>query len=296
MGYKVQCKRQIQYRIRGTDPKSTTILSSTGNMASALTPSQANAGQIRQFVPTIHTDVYDAIDPGSIRLPQPFTAVILGGSGAVGSGISQSYARAGATGIVVAARHLDEIEKVAKEAKAINPSLETLALRCDVSSASDIAAVANATKAQFGATVGAVIVNAGYSGPFVTDITQERAEDFQQAFNVNTLGPAYAAQSFIPLLNESAVAAPTSFQGLFIAIGSMAGPTVTAPLTDIHYNASKFAQSRIIEMLHEERLRLKGENDGIIFASVHPGGIYSDFAKNSQVPDYIIPCMSSLSL
>ncbi|KUL87054.1 hypothetical protein ZTR_05734 [Talaromyces verruculosus] len=261
-------------------------------MASTPTPSQANARQVGQFVPTLHTDIYAAIDPSSNKLPQPFTAVILGGSGAVGGGLARSYARAGATGIVVAARRLEEIEKVAKEAKTINPSLETLALRCDVSSASDIAAVANATKAQFGATVGAVIVNAGYSGPFVADITQEKAEDFQMAFNVNTLGPAYAAQSFIPLLNESAAAASTSFQGLFIAISSMAGPTVTAPVTDIHYNVSKFAQSRIIEMLHEERLRLKGENDGIFFASVHPGGINSDFAKSKNVPDYIIPLLT----
>jgi NAD(P)-dependent dehydrogenase (short-subunit alcohol dehydrogenase family) len=260
-------------------------------MASTPSPSQANAGQVGQFVPTLHTDIYAAIDPSTNRLPQPFTAVILGGSGAVGSGLARSYARAGATGIVVAARRLDEIEKVAEEAKTINPSLKTLAVRCDVSSASDIAAVAKATKVQFGATVGAVIVNAGHSGPFVSDITQETVEDFQKAFNVNTLGPAYAAQSFIPLLNESAAAASTSFKGLFIAISSLAALTVTSPVTDIHYNVSKYAQSRIIEMLHEERLRLKGGNDGIFFASVHPGGINSDFAKSKNVPDYIIPRM-----
>lgn len=263
-------------------------------MASTLTPSQANAGQVGQFVPTLHTDIYAAIDPSGNKLPQPFTAVILGGSGAVGGGLARSYARAGATGIVLVARRLDEIEKVAKEAKTINSSLEILALRCDVSSASDIAAVANTTKAQFGATIGAVIVNAGYSGPFVPDITQEKAEDFQKAFSVNTLGPAYAAQSFIPLLNESAATASTSFQGLFITISSMAGPTVTAPVTDIHYNVSKFAQSRIIEMLHEERLRLKDKNAGIFFASVHPGGINSDFAKTKNIPDYIVPRMPSL--
>jgi NAD(P)-dependent dehydrogenase (short-subunit alcohol dehydrogenase family) len=263
-------------------------------MTSTPTPSQANAREIGQFVPTLHSDIYAAIDPITNNLPQPFTAVILGGSGAVGSGLARSYARAGATGLVVAARRLDEVERVAKEAKTISPSLQTLALRCDVSSASDIAAVANATKAHFGATVGAVIVNAGYSGPFVSDITQEKVEDFQMAFNVNTLGPAYAAQSFLPILNESAAEVSTSFKGLFIAISAMAAPTVTGPLIDIHYNASKFAQSRIIEMLHEEQLRLKGGNDGIFFASVHPGGINSDFAKQAQVPDYIIPRMPRL--
>lgn len=73
----------------------------------------------------------------------------------------------------------------------------------------------------------------------------------------------------------------------------MAAVTVTAPVTDIHYNVSKFAQTRIIELLHEERLRLKGANDGIIFASVHPGGIYSDFAKKAKVPESIIPSMLS---
>ncbi|KAK9384945.1 putative short-chain dehydrogenase [Lipomyces mesembrius] len=261
-------------------------------MASNSTPSQTNAADLRNFVSIQHSDVYPAIDPRSSKLQQPFTAVVLGGSGAVGSGLARSYAQAGATGLVVAARRLDVVESVANEAKTINPTLQTLALKCDVSSASDIAAVASATRAQFGTTIGAVVVNAGYSGPIISNIAQQRVEDFQNAFNINTLGVAYAAQSFIPILKESAAAASTSFKGAFIAVSSMSAPTVTGPVAHIHYCASKFAQTRIIEMLYEQQGVFNGGEDEIFFASVHPGGIRSDFAKQSRVPESMLPFLT----
>ncbi|OKL55364.1 hypothetical protein UA08_09399 [Talaromyces atroroseus] len=243
-------------------------------MAPTQTPSQVNVVALRQFVPTLHTEVYAAIDPTTTKLPQPFTAVILGGSGAVGGGLARSYARAGATGVVLAARRLELVQAVADEVKTINPSVQTLTLKCDVSSPSDVAAVAEATRAQFGATVGAVVVNAGYSGPLVNDITQETAEDFQKAFNVNTLGTVFAAQSFIPIIRDAAATSPASYKGVFIGISSMAAPTINGPVAHISYCASKFAQARIIEMLKEQQQQQNGgDDDGIFFAALHPGGV-----------------------
>ncbi|EED15669.1 short-chain dehydrogenase, putative [Talaromyces stipitatus ATCC 10500] len=276
--------------IRNEKSNSSVLTFSTAAMAVNSTPSQTNAADLSNFVSVQHSDVYPAIDPRSNKLLQPFTAVILGASGAVGSGLVRSYAQAGATGLVLAARRLDVVGSVAYEAKTINPTLQTLVLKCDVSLASDIAAVADATRAQFGATVGAVVVNAGYSGPIVSDIAQERIEDFQNAFNINTLSAAYAAQSFIPILNESA--ASTSFKGAFITISSMSAPTVIGPVAHVHYCASKFAQTRVIEMLYEQQQVANGGEDGIFFASVHPGGIKSDFAKQARVPQSMLPFLT----
>lgn len=237
-------------------------------MAPSPTPSQRNAQDLRSFIPTLHTDVYPSIDPSAQRLPQPFTVVVLGGSGAVGGALARSYALAGATGLVLAARRLPVVEDVAEEAKSINPNLKALAMQCDVGSASDIAAVANATKAQFGNTLGAVIVNAGYSGAMINDITLEDVEEIETAFRVNTLGTAYAGKYFIPLLNES-----INTTRVFMGISSMSAPTITGPIAHVHYCASKFAQVRVIEMINEQQAK-----NGIFVASVHPGGINSDFA------------------
>jgi NAD(P)-dependent dehydrogenase (short-subunit alcohol dehydrogenase family) len=247
-------------------------------MALSLTPSQRNAQDIRSFVPILHTNVYPAIDPSAKRLPQPFTVVVLGGSGAVGGALARSYALAGATGLVLAARRLPVVEDVAKEAKLINPSIKALAMQCDVGSASDVASVANATKAQFGNTVGAVVVNAGYSGAMNNDITLEGVEEMETAFRVNTLGTAYAGKYFIPLLNES-----INTTRVFIGISSMAAPTISGPIAHVHYSASKFAQVRVIEMINEQQAK-----NGLFVASVHPGGINSDFAIG--MPDQLKHC------
>lgn len=239
-------------------------------MALCPTPSQQNAQDLREFVSTLHTDVYPAIELSSNRLPQPFTTVILGGSGAVGGGLARSYARAGTTGLVLAARRLQAIEKVAQEAMSINPSIQILTIQCDISSPSDVLAVATAANAQFGNTIGAVIVNAGYTGAFVNNITQENFEDLQIAFNVNTLGTANAARYFIPLLVES-----VHKKRLFLVISSMSAATINGPIAHINYCASKFAQVRIIEMIKEQY-----EQEGLFVASVHPGGVKSDFSMN----------------
>lgn len=248
-------------------------------MAVSPTPSQRNAQDIRSFVRTLHTDVYPAIDPSAKTLPQPFTVVVLGGSGAVGGALARSYALAGATGLVLAARRLPVLEYVAEEAKSINPGIKTLTMHCDVGSASEVASVANATKAQFGDTVGAVVVNAGYSGEMNNDIILEDAEEIETAFRINTLGTAYAGKYFIPILNES-----INRTRVFIGISSMSAPTITGPIAHVHYCASKFAQVRVIEMIKEQQAK-----NGLFFASVHPGGINSDFATG--MPEQFKQCM-----
>jgi hypothetical protein len=103
------------------------------------------------------------------------------------------------------------------------------------------------------------------------------------------MASAYAAQSFIPILNESAAANTTSQKRLFLAVSSMSAPTVSGPVAHIHYYASKFAQVRVIEMLKEQQHAANGD-DSNFFASLHPGGVKSDFARQSNIPDSFLPC------
>jgi NAD(P)-dependent dehydrogenase (short-subunit alcohol dehydrogenase family) len=239
-----------------------------------MTLSHSNAKDVRDFVPTLHCTLYPDIDPSLVRLPQPYVACIFGGRGAVGSGLARSYARAGATGLILCARTLSALDSTAKEVKAINPSIKTLVISCDITSASSVASAAAAANASFNGRIDAVIVNSGYSGQVHADITLETPEDFQQAFNVHAVGTYHAAHNFLPLLYGAKSPA-------FLTISSMAAPTVTGPIAHIHYCASKMAQARIIEMISEQ-----AAGKSVLCASVHPGGVVSDFSKAAMPEEY----------
>lgn len=242
------------------------------------TKGQLNAQHHRRFVPNLHTEPYAAIDPSKVKLPSPYVACIIGGSGAAGGGLARSYARAGASGILLAARSESALEKVAKEVRLINPDTKVIVVKCDVSSDTDNSNLAETIKTEFSGRLDAVVANAGYSGPMIADVVKEEPSDFQTSFNVNVVGPFLAAHYLLPLLMASENGAKS-----FITISSMAAPTVSGPYAHTGYSVSKAALSRLTEMINEQY-----GSRGLFSASVHPGGMISEFAK--VAPPEIQPC------
>jgi NAD(P)-dependent dehydrogenase (short-subunit alcohol dehydrogenase family) len=230
------------------------------------TLSQLNAQACRDFVPTLHTTPYPAIDPSLVNLPSPYTVCIIGGHGAAGGGIARSYARAGASGIILAARNRQALETTATELRTIHPNTKILVEECDITSSTSVGSLANATKAAFNNHLDVLVVNSGVSGPMGTDIIQESPEDFQTAFNVHAVGTFHAAHWFLPLLLGTEGGAKS-----FVAISSMATPTVSM---HSHYCASKAAQARFVELLFEQYA-----GRGLFCASVHPGGLKSELSE-----------------
>ncbi|KAJ5162273.1 hypothetical protein N7492_007665 [Penicillium capsulatum] len=234
------------------------------------TPSRQNAQNCRVFIPTLHSEPYPAIDPSTVTLGVPYVACIIGGRGAAGPGLARSYARAGATGLVLASRKLSSLDEVAAEIRTINPASKVVTTQCDISSNSDAERLAGTIQSEFNGHLDTVVVNAGFSGPIIPDVVQESPSDFQSALNVNTVGAFHAAHHLLPLLLETQSPAMS-----FIAICSMGAATVGGPLAHSHYCVSKAAQARLIEVISEQYA-----DRGLFCASVHPGGMRGGLAKD----------------
>ncbi|KAJ6171380.1 hypothetical protein N7470_000447 [Penicillium chermesinum] len=200
---------------------------------------QLNSNHFTNFVSNLHTE-----------------------PGAAGGGLARAYARAGASGVILAARSVPKLEEVAKEVRSINPSAKVIVTKCDASSDEDNAKLAETVKSEFSGRLDAVVVNAGYSGPMIPDVVQEAPSDFQNSFDVNVVGPFLAAHYLLPLLMASEKGAKS-----FITISSIMASRVSGPYVHVSYAVSKAAMTRLTEMIHEQY-----GSRGLFSASVHPGG------------------------
>ena len=85
-------------------------------------------------------------------------ALITGGSRGIGRAIALRFAREGAA-IVVAARHADSLESVAREIRALGR--EALGVVCDAGDDSAVRAMVRSAEARFG-KIDILVNNAGY--------------------------------------------------------------------------------------------------------------------------------------
>lgn len=243
---------------------------------------QLNAQQCRTFVPTLHATPYPAIDPSLVKITSPYVVCILGGYGAAGGGLARAYARAGASGIILAARTVSALNDTAGEVRSINPKAKVIVVQCNIASDNEVKSLVDTVNTEFDGHLDAVVANSGYSGPLVPDVVQEKPSDFQTAFDVNTVGPFLAAHYLLPLLLATKSGAKS-----FLTINSMGAPTVHGPSGHASYCVSKAAQARLIEMINEQY-----GGQGLFSASVHPGDMKSAFVKD--LPEEIKKCMFSL--
>ncbi|KAM0444590.1 hypothetical protein ACHAQK_002086 [Fusarium lateritium] len=231
------------------------------------TPSLTNAQQVRDFVSKTHDKPYAAIDPENAELSQGYVVCIIGAGGAAGAGLARSFAKAGASGIILAARTQKSLEKTANEVTSINQSVKVVSVSCNISSNDDVAKIATAVTEQFNGKLDAVFVNCGFSGPLSkATVLEEDFEDVQKAFSTHCLGTWLAAHHLLPFLLTS--------KGSFIVISSISAQCIIGFGTTSHYCASKLAQARMIELLHAQYA-----DKGVFVASVHPGGMQSEFSR-----------------
>ncbi|KAH7259228.1 uncharacterized protein BKA55DRAFT_591997 [Fusarium redolens] len=209
------------------------------------TPSLTNAQQVRDFVPTKHDRPYDAIDPKNAELPEGFVVCIIGAGGAAGSGLARSFAQAGASGLILAARTQKTLDETSKEVGDINASAKVASVACDITSNEGVADIASTVKSQFNGRLDAVFVNCGFSGPLSkATVLEEDFGDVQKAFATHCLGTWLAAHQLLPFLLES--------KGSFIVISSISAQGLIGFGTTSHYCTSKLAQARMVEMLHAQ--------------------------------------------
>ncbi|KAI0847843.1 putative oxidoreductase [Daldinia vernicosa] len=231
------------------------------------TPAE-NAKAVTSFVKTIYTDTYEYISPKNLDLSGK-SVFITGASRGVGRETALSYAKAGASGIIVGARSdlsslVPEIKEAAKKAgRKAEPTV--LALKFDVTSEDSVKAAADAVSAKFGGRLDILINNAGYLDDWVP-IAEANADSWWQTYEINVKGVFLCSKYFIPLL----LASETKTNILTTSMGAIAvKPTASA------YQPSKFVVSRLAEYVAAEY-----GDQGIVCYSLHPGGIKTDLATN----------------
>lgn len=184
--------------------------------------------------------------------------------------MARAYAKAGASGLVLASRRTSGLESTAKECQELSASLKCETVACDITDSNSVAALAEKIKSAFG-RLDIVVVNSGFSGPVVLKLSNTDPETFKQAIDVNYVGTFHCAKYFIPLL----LASPNGLKN-FIAVSSMASLIIRGPIANAQYCVSKMAQLKLMEHVHEEY-----HAEGLRSYAVHPGAVKTEMAETA---------------
>jgi NAD(P)-dependent dehydrogenase (short-subunit alcohol dehydrogenase family) len=201
------------------------------------------------------------------------TILITGASKGIGRAAASSYAKAGASNIIIGARSpLDdtkrEVLSAAKEAG--RPVPEVLTLELDVSDQASVEAAARRVEQQH-KSLDVLVNNAGYLEPW-DSVAESDPARWWMSWQVNVLGTYLMCRSFLPLLLAS------ELKTVLNVVSSGAhrlSPGASA------YQTAKLAVCRFSEFLMVEN----GEK-GLIAISVHPGGVPTELAKG--MPEYMM--------
>ncbi len=188
--------------------------------------------------------------------PHNQVVLITGASSGIGAATAQVFAAAGAT-VVLAARSVGALEEVA----ACLPG-SPLIFPTDVSDANAVHALVEQTVQACG-RLNILINNAGVglAGP----VTTLAAADLERALAVNLLGPLYAMQAVVPVMQRQQ-------RGQIINISSVLGLTALPYLGG--YAATKAALDRLTEAVRMELL-----SSGVHVTLVRPGTTQTGFAQ-----------------
>lgn len=211
------------------------------------------------FVKNVH-DTYAFIDPTKQDLVGKHV-LVTGASKGIGRATALSYAKAGASGIAIAARSdlsslMTELERAAHSANRKAPKIVSVSM--DVTSEASVRGAATEVQNVLG-HLDIVIINAGAAEKFLPILEQD-ADAWWSTWQTNMLGPFLTLKSFMPML----IASPNDDRTI-VALSSI-GAHLTAHGAS-GYQCGKLALLRLMEFVNAEY----GEH-GMLAYAVHPGG------------------------
>src|ERR1039458_1121014 len=123
--------------------------------------------------------------------------LITGASQGLGRELALRFAREGAAGLSLVARHPDKLNAVRDEVRKIGPSrtggsdkIDIIAIEADVSKPRDIERIVATTLAQFKGRLDVLVNNASTIGPSpMPSLLDYPAEDFRNVLDTNLIGP-----------------------------------------------------------------------------------------------------------
>lgn len=185
--------------------------------------------------------------------------LITGASTGIGAALAQVLAkRFPGIRLVLAARSAHKLEQIAADCR--KAGADVLVVPTDLTQTEQVAALAQATLAQFG-RVDALVNNAGYGQMGPIELITEQA--VQRQFSVNLLAPIALIRALIPVMRGQG-------GGRIINISSLGG-RMAFPMGGL-YSASKFALEGLSDAL---RMELRPFN--IAVSVIEPGPVRTEF-------------------
>lgn len=235
--------------------------------------------RVLNFTSTIRSDTYAFINPRQFNLAGR-SVLITGASKGIGRQAASSFARAGASQIILAAR--SSLTEVAAETKAAaiaagHPSPDVLSITLDVADEASVAAAAEQVSAATGGQLDILINNAGAITPFVP-LASSEPTSWWRIMEVNLKGPYLVARAFIPLLLSSTKSLKT-----ILNVSSIGAHAVMPGASS--YQTTKLALLRLTEFICTDYVDQK-----LIALAIHPGAIMTEVA--AVLPEAFHPTLT----
>ncbi|KAK7702882.1 hypothetical protein SLS64_009493 [Diaporthe eres] len=214
-----------------------------------------------------HKDTYPFIDPAKADLTGK-SVLITGASKGIGKATAISFATAGCSKLLLAARSdLADVVVAAKDAaeKANRPQPLVHTLKVDVTSEDSVRVAAEAAADLLGGSLDVLVNNAGYLEDW-KPIAESNPGEWWRTWEVNIKGTYLAAHYFLPMVLES--------QTKTIINISSGGAHAIFPGAS-GYQTTKFALCRLTEFMDKEY-----NQQGLVAISVHPGAVKTELALN----------------
>jgi len=130
--------------------------------------------------------------------------LITGASQGLGRALALRFAREGAAGLSIVARHADQLSKVRDEIRKMdNDKIEVVVIEADVSKSRDIERIVATTLAQFKGRLDVLVNNASTIGPSpMPYLLDYPVEDFREVLDTNLIGPFLLIKNTLPAMIE----------------------------------------------------------------------------------------------
>src|ERR1700704_3940850 len=129
--------------------------------------------------------------------------LITGASQGLGREMARRFAKEGAAGLSIVARHADHLNKVRDEIRKLSPKIDIVIIEADVSKPRDIERIVATTLAQFKGRLDVLVNNASTIGPSpMPNLLDYPVEDFRNVLDTNLIGPFLLIKNALPAMIE----------------------------------------------------------------------------------------------
>lgn len=129
--------------------------------------------------------------------------LITGASQGLGRQLALDFAKEGASGLALVARHGEKLTELEKELGALAPNAQVLLITADMSKPRDVERIVATTLADFGGQLDVLVNNASTIGPSpIPYLLDYPLEEFQNVIATNLYGPFLLIKAVLPAMIE----------------------------------------------------------------------------------------------